>query len=96
MFAVFATLDVSHSSCWLKLVAPLNIDIILVTPEMSQAERSWLNAEASSNMLSMLVTLDVSQLSGWLNRSAEWNMETMLVTLDVSQPEIPALKLPKL
>ena len=33
----------------------------------------------------MLVTLDVSKLSGWLNASADMNMWLMLVTLDVSK-----------
>ena len=33
----------------------------------------------------MLVTLDVSRLSGWLKAAAESNMKPMFVTLDVSR-----------
>ena len=33
----------------------------------------------------MVVTLDVSRLSGWLNVDANRNMYSMLVTLDVSR-----------
>eukprot|EP00964_Phaeocystis_antarctica_P046651 scaffold26979_cov53-Phaeocystis_antarctica.AAC.2 len=33
----------------------------------------------------MLVTLDVSKLSGWLNADARMNMEPMVMTLDVSR-----------
>jgi len=36
-------------------------------------------------MLPMLVTLDVSKLSGWLNADATKNMRAMSVTLDVSK-----------
>ena len=36
-------------------------------------------------MLPMLVTLDVSRLSGWLNLLAKKNMPIMSVTLDVSR-----------
>ena len=41
--------------------------------------------ERTRNMLDMVVTLEVSKLSGWLNADAPWNMELMLVTLDVSK-----------
>ena len=33
----------------------------------------------------MLVTRDVSRLSGWLKADAELNMKVILVTLDVSR-----------
>ena len=33
----------------------------------------------------MLVTLEVSKLSGWLNADASWNMPYMSVTLEVSK-----------
>ena len=36
-------------------------------------------------MAPMLVTLDVSRLSGWLNADASLNMPHMLLTLDVSR-----------
>ena len=36
-------------------------------------------------MYSMVVTLDVSRLSGWLNLLAKKNMPFMSVTLDVSK-----------
>ena len=42
-------------------------------------------AERTENMLDMLMTLDVSKLSGWLNADAERNISPMLVTLDVSR-----------
>ena len=42
-------------------------------------------AERTVNMLPMLVTLDVSKLSGWLNADATKNMRAMSVTLDVSK-----------
>ena len=42
-------------------------------------------AERTENMLVMVVTLDVSRLSGWLNTDAESNMLCMVVTLDVSR-----------
>eukprot|EP00964_Phaeocystis_antarctica_P046653 scaffold26979_cov53-Phaeocystis_antarctica.AAC.4 len=41
-------------------------------------ERTW-------NMKYMVVTLDVSKLSGWLNADARRNMTYMVVTLDVSK-----------
>ena len=34
----------------------------------------------------MVVTLEVSKLSGWLNADAPWNMAPMFVTLEVSKP----------
>jgi len=34
----------------------------------------------------MVVTLEVSKLSGWLNADAPWNIKPMLVTLEVSKP----------
>ena len=37
------------------------------------------------NMPYMLLTLDVSKLSGWLNADARRNMLCMVVTLDVSK-----------
>ena len=36
-------------------------------------------------MACMVVTLDVSRLSGWLNADAESNMDHMVVRLDVSR-----------
>ena len=42
----------------------------------------------------IVVTLDVSKLSGWLKAEAESNMPDMFVTRDVSQLEMTALKLP--
>ena len=39
----------------------------------------------TSNMLNMLVTLDVSKLSSWLKADAEPNIQPMSVTLDVSR-----------
>merc|ERR1719160_2088541 len=39
----------------------------------------------------MLVTLDVSKLSGWLNAFAYLNILYMFVTLDVSQLDMSAL-----
>ena len=44
----------------------------------------------TSNMYSMLVTLDVSKLSGWLNVSAFLNMWLMSVTPEVFQLEMSA------
>ena len=36
-------------------------------------------------MFCMLVTLEVSKLSGWLNAAAPENMDRILVTLEVSK-----------
>ena len=47
-------------------------------------------------MYAMVVTLDVSRLSGWLNADAERNMSLMSVTPEVFQAETSALKSPKL
>ena len=58
---------------------------MLVTLPMSQAATDWLKADADWNMPYMLVTLDVSKLSGWLKADADWNMKFMFVTLDVSK-----------
>ena len=52
--------------------------------------------ERTRNMWLMLVTLEVSKLSGWLNTDASWNMWLMVVTLEVSQLEISASKFFKL
>ena len=41
--------------------------------------------ERTRNMSVMVVTLDVSKLSGWSNADAEENMLRMFVTLDVSK-----------
>ena len=51
----------------------------------ARAERTW-------NMYFMVVTLDVSKLSGWLNADAPRNIWYMFVTLEVSQLETSALK----
>ena len=40
----------------------------------------------------MLVTLDVSKLSGWLNADAPENILYIVVTPEVSQSETSALK----
>ena len=45
----------------------------------------WARAERTLNISSMVVTLDVSKLSGWLNPLALLNMKLMSVTLDVSR-----------
>ena len=42
-------------------------------------------AERTENMLFMVVTLEVSKLSGWLNADAPLNMSPMFVTLEVSK-----------
>ena len=44
-----------------------------------------MKAAAESNILAMLVTLDVSRLSGWLKVVAKKNMACMLVTRAVSK-----------
>ena len=49
-------------------------------------ERTW-------NMPNMLVTLEVSKLSGWLNAEALLNICSMVVTPEVSQLETSASKL---
>ena len=41
--------------------------------------------ERTRNIWLMLVTLEVSKLSGWLNTDAPWNMPYILVTLEVSK-----------
>ena len=43
------------------------------------------HAERTLNMAYMVVTLDVSKLSGWLNSLAPANMPLMSATLDVSK-----------
>ena len=48
-------------------------------------EGPWARAERTLNISSMVVTLDVSKLSGWLNPLALLNMKLMSVTLDVSK-----------
>ena len=47
-------------------------------------------------MCSMVVTLDVSRLSGWLNADASSNMLLMSVTPEMFQAETSALKSPNL
>ena len=47
--------------------------------------------ERTSNIRSMLVTLEVSKLSGWLNADARRNIMYMVVTLEVSQLDMSAL-----
>merc|ERR1719329_32064 len=44
----------------------------------------------------MVVTREVSKLSGWLNSNAFENIWAMFVTLDVSQPDMSVLKFFKL
>ena len=46
----------------------------------------------TQNMPYMVVTLDVSRLSGWLNAFASLNIWLMSVTPEVSQPDMSALK----
>ena len=41
--------------------------------------------ERTQNMLDMVVTLEVSKLSGWLNAAALWNMQNVFLTLEVSK-----------
>ena len=41
--------------------------------------------ERTPNMFCMIVTLEVSKLSGWLNAPAVWNIAYMLVTPEVSK-----------
>ena len=43
-------------------------------------------------MLPMVVTLEVSKLSGWLNADAPRNISYMVVTLEVFQLDMSALK----
>ena len=52
--------------------------------------------ERTRNIWLMLVTLEVSKLSGWLNTDAPLNIRNMVVTLEVSQLETSASKLFKL
>ena len=89
------TLDVSQEErSWLKLDAPLNMQIIAVTLDVSQEERGWLKLDAPENMWRISVTLDVFQEErGWLKLDASLNMQLILVTLDVSQEERGWLKL---
>ena len=47
--------------------------------------------ERTKNIRFMLVTLEVSKLSGWLNADAPQNMPYMFVTLEVSQLETSTL-----
>ena len=47
---------------WLKEVAPVNMDHILVTEETSQVSRGWLKAVASTNIQDMSVTEEVPQV----------------------------------
>ena len=49
----------------------------------------------TSNIYSMVVTLDVSRLRGWLNADAEENMKPISVTPEVFQLDMSALKSPK-
>ena len=45
---------------WSKAEAPLNIELIVVTPEVSQSPMSWSKTEASWNILNIVVTPEVS------------------------------------
>ena len=56
----------------------------------------WARDLRTQNMPYMVVTRDVSQLSGWLNADAYRNIWSMVVTPEVSQPETSALKFFKL
>ena len=67
---------------WLKALALLNIDSMLVTAAVSQLLMSWLKEVASLNMPLMLVTAAVFHLlMSWLKEVAPWNMTRMSVTV---------------
>ena len=51
--------------------------------------------ERTENIWCMVVTLEVSKLSGWLNAAAPPNMPAMVVTPAVFQLEMSALKFVK-
>ena len=76
-----------------KSWAPLNMRVISVTAETSQAERSPLKVFVLRNIWLMSVTLEVFHVEmSPLKEVAVWNMLAMLVTLDVSQVERSPLK----
>ena len=52
----------------------------------------YARSQRTQNMPYMVVTLDVSRLSGWLNAFASLNIWLMSVTPEVSQPDMSALK----
>src|SRR5688572_8797649 len=67
----------------------MNMSLMSVTFDVSQAEMSWLKVSAPANMSAMLVTFEVSQVEmSWLNELADANMPFMSVTLEVSQASI--------
>ncbi len=71
---------------WLNKSASLNIQLILVTFEVSQLEMSWLNDLALENISFILVTFEVSHLEmSWLNVSAPSNKYSIFVILEVSK-----------
>ena len=99
MRRMWSTLDVSHESDWLKLIAPLNMPSMFVTLETSHGS-GWLKAGSPScslcsqrNTSSMSVTLDVSQSDSDESKSyASLKMWRMVVTLDVFHEERDWLK----
>eukprot|EP00961_Rhodomonas_salina_P293299 3933640-Rhodomonas_salina.2 len=77
---------------WLKEPAPLNIESIVVTEEMSQREMSASKAAAFKNMESILVTAETShrKMSGLKEDIS--NICHMYVTDETSQPLMSPLK----
>ena len=63
------------------------------TPSSKHQPRSWSKAEASRNILSMVVTLWTAQpLMSWLKAEALWNMEIIVLTPEVSHAPMFPLK----
>ena len=65
----------------LKLVAPLNIDLEVVTSSTLIVDTSWLKLVAPSNIFSIVVTLAVFVKIGRLKLVASRNIENIFVTL---------------
>ena len=99
MLFIFVTLDVSKLSGWLNVTAPCRVETSkgghAMWEEVRPGRREGIGGsddasgmhgeERTLNMRCMVVTLEVSKLSGWLNADAMENMPSMVVTLDVSK-----------
>ena len=71
-----------------------NISVLSAVEVVHMPQSVCVNDEASTNMSSMLVTLDTSHLErSRLNDDAEASMPIMLVTLETSHLKMPLLNL---
>ena len=92
-FDAFEWTQANPQSCWLKDVAPPNIQVKSVTFDTFHLDKSSLKDVARQNILYMLVTCDTSHLEmSWLKDVAPSNMDAMSVTCDTSHLDKSQLK----